>query len=195
MSAGSRRGVTLAAVAVSAAVIVGGIFFAVASSLNSSASPSSAAPASSSPSLESDLTSVAASSSSAVSTSASDAASSSALKGPQDSPAAAPTATASDGRVAVTPLLTTWSFDASSGLFAGALVSSVVVDDGSCTLTASLGGRSVSASGAAEPSAEDTFCSATIPAASLTSGTWSITMAFASGSYVGTSAAQEVVVP
>ncbi len=107
-------------------------------------------------------------------------------KGPQDSPAPAPSEEASDGRISVTPSFTSWGSDA-SGLFAATVLPSIVVEDGTCTLTAISGGTTVSGTAAPERGAADSYCSVTIPAASVSAGEWQVSMSFSSGRYVGTS--------
>ncbi|HEV7189313.1 MAG TPA: hypothetical protein VGN28_15585 [Blastococcus sp.] len=78
----------------------------------------------------------------------------------------------------------------------GGYVSGVIESDGICTLTLSRAGRSVSASKPGEVDASSTSCGGlSIPAAQVSSGTWTAVVTYASAASHATSAPVQVKVP
>jgi hypothetical protein len=86
---------------------------------------------------------------------------------------------------------------ASSGLLVAAVVTDVVEDGGTCTVTASRDGAQVSVTGSATADATSTTCGEiAVPGSRLGgSGTWSVTVAYRSATAAGASAATDVAVP
>jgi hypothetical protein len=116
----------------------------------------------------------------------------------RDSPVPSPTAKAGDGRIRVQVVLT--RFGVSDGaLEAGAGVDGIVEAEGAatCTLTASRGDMTRSASGAAHRSAQSMNCGdgLSIPVSRLSTGTWSVQVTYSSSQYTGASGTQEVSIP
>jgi hypothetical protein len=115
----------------------------------------------------------------------------------RDSPVPSPTAKAGDGRIRVQVVLTR-SGVSDGALEAGAGVDGIVEAGGAatCTVTASRGTVTRSASGAAHRSAQSMDCGdgLSIPVSQLSSGTWTVQVRYSSSRYVGTSDSQEVQV-
>lgn len=114
-----------------------------------------------------------------------------------DPPVTAPTSPAQDGRTQATLILTRWGQDADTGaLSAAAGVPGVVETGGTCTLTATIGNQTRSASGPAARSASAMACAdgLSIPRSQLTAGTWMVRISYSSPHYTGTSDAQVVTV-
>jgi hypothetical protein len=107
-----------------------------------------------------------------------------------------PTAPAADGRLQATLILTRWGTDAAGAITAAAGVTGVVETGGTCTLTATLGGQSRSASGSAARSATSMDCAdgLSLPRSQLTAGTWTVQVSYSSSRYTGTSDTQMVTV-
>ena len=99
-------------------------------------------------------------------------------------------------RTAVTPFVTAASWDQPSGtLTVTALVPNLVELDGTCTVTATNGSTTLSASATSAPGANDTECNPmTLAGSRLTAGTWSLVVAYSSKRSVGVSAAHTVAV-
>jgi len=99
-------------------------------------------------------------------------------------------------RTAVTPFVTAASWDQPSGtLTVTALVPNLVELDGTCTVTATNGSITLSASATSAPGANDTECNPMMLSGSrLTAGTWSLVVAYSSKRSVGVSAARTVAV-
>jgi hypothetical protein len=106
-----------------------------------------------------------------------------------------PVATEADGDVSV--LITYADWDASSATVqAGATVSGVIEDGGTCTLELSSGASTVSASVTAVADAASTSCGRLeVPRAQLSPGTWQAVVSYRSASATGSSDPTEVVVP
>lgn len=192
------RVIWMAVAGVAALAVVGGAALLATTSRSSSSVAASSSPLVSSSAASASATAASSSGTSTASTTddataSNSATTSSTQKGPQDSPAASPTATAADGRIAVNVLLTTWGTD-NTGLYAGALVQAIVETDGTCTLTATNGTLTKSASATGQATAANTSCAVTIPTSDLSSGTWTITMQYSSTQYVGTTASETVTV-
>ena len=84
----------------------------------------------------------------------------------------------------------------SSAVEVSGIVDRVVDAGGTCTVTLTSGGRSVTASGPATPDVTTTACgSVYVPGAELSGGTWSAVLNFSSDASEGTSDAVEVEVP
>lgn len=86
---------------------------------------------------------------------------------------------------------------ASSGLLVAAVVTDVVEDGGTCTVTATRDGAQASVTGSATADATSTTCGEiALPGSRLDgSGTWSVTVAYRSATAAGTSTATDVAVP
>ena len=126
---------------------------------------------------------------------------------PAPVPSATPTATATPvptpspsisrgSRTAVKPFVTAASWDQPSGtLTVTALVPNLVELDGTCTVTATNGSTTLSASATSAPGANDTECNPmTLSGSRLTAGTWSLVVTYSSKRSVGVSAAHTVTV-
>jgi hypothetical protein len=114
-----------------------------------------------------------------------------------DPPVPAPTSPAQDGRTQATLVLTRWGQDAGTGaLSAAAGVPGVVETGGTCTLTATIGNQTRSASGPATRSASAMACAdgLSIPRSQLVAGTWMVQVSYSSQRYTGTSDTQVVTV-
>jgi len=98
---------------------------------------------------------------------------------------------------AVTPLVTfdQWSPDTRT-LTIGATVPGTLEDDGTCTVTATNGGTEVSGTFTALASASSTDCgSMPLQSDTFTSGTWSVSVAYASSTSAGSVTDYEVTIP
>lgn len=98
---------------------------------------------------------------------------------------------------AVTPLVTfdQWSADTRT-LTIGATVPGTLEDDGTCTVTATNGGAEVSGTFTALASASSTDCgSMPLQSDTFTSGTWSVSVAYASSTSAGSVTDYEVTIP
>jgi len=98
---------------------------------------------------------------------------------------------------AVTPLITfdQWSADTRT-LTIGATVPGTLEDDGTCTVTATNGGTEVSGTFTALASASSTDCgSMPLQSDTFTSGTWSVSVAYASSTSSGSVTDHEVTIP
>ncbi|MET4050974.1 hypothetical protein ABID81_000307 [Frigoribacterium sp. PvP054] len=98
---------------------------------------------------------------------------------------------------AVTPLITfdQWSADTRT-LTIGATVPGTLEDDGTCTVTATNGGTEVSGTFTALASASSTDCgSMPLQSDTFTSGTWSVSVAYASSTSAGSVTDYEVTIP
>lgn len=195
----SRRALWTAAVAAVAAAVLGvGAGYVAVSSHTAKGSASASASTShrssrSTPSVSSAPTFAAASPSTQAQQSANDPGDGVA----RDSPVPSPTAKAGDGRIRVQVVLTR-SGVSDGALEAGAGVDGIVEAGGAatCTVTASRGTVTRSASGAAHRSAQSMDCGdgLSIPVSQLSSGTWTVQVRYSSSRYVGTSDSQEVQV-
>jgi hypothetical protein len=88
-----------------------------------------------------------------------------------------------------------WNQD-SQAVEEGSYVQGVVEDGGTCTLTLRKGGATAKATGPAEPDATNTSCGGlSVPAARLSSGTWSAVVSYESATTRGSSKPVEVTVP
>ncbi|CAB4904140.1 MAG: hypothetical protein F2825_02260 [Actinobacteria bacterium] len=97
------------------------------------------------------------------------------------------------GAVAVT---VTWSGFDRGALEVDGFVTGVVESGGTCLLTATRGGDTVTAEVVAEPDASTTQCGAvTIAADELSPGTWNAVLSYRSATSVGAADAVEVDVP
>jgi hypothetical protein len=77
----------------------------------------------------------------------------------------------------------------------GGYVTGVIESGGTCTLTLTQGGRTVTGSGPARPDATTTSCGAlTVAGSQLGSGSWSAVLSYRSADHTGTSAAVPVQV-
>ena len=98
---------------------------------------------------------------------------------------------------AVTPLITfdQWSADTRT-LTIGATVPGTLEDDGTCTVTATNGDAEVSGTFTALASASSTDCgSMPLQSDTFTSGTWSVSVAYASSTSAGSVTDHEVTIP
>ncbi|WNM24368.1 hypothetical protein RN607_13445 [Demequina capsici] len=113
-----------------------------------------------------------------------------------DSAAPTPTATAGSGRVSAVVALTRYGVT-NGELTAAGFVQDVVEEGGYCTITATRGDRSASASGLGTPSAASTDCGEglSIDTAQLGSGDWKVVLSYRSDGYEGASAPVTVTVP
>ncbi|MDN4490830.1 hypothetical protein QQX13_08290 [Demequina sp. SYSU T00068] len=113
-----------------------------------------------------------------------------------DPPATTPTPAPGENRAQVAVTVTSWGV--SNGLFsAGAVVEGVVEDGALCFMTMTDGDRTVTANGESARSAASSSCGdgLIVDVDDLSSGTWSLTIAFRSDTAEGTSAPQEVDIP
>ena len=117
---------------------------------------------------------------------------------PPWSPEPTPTLTTVPGstKKAVAPFVTRAGWDPSSAeLQVGAIVPSVVESGGTCTVTASKGGVTRTATAPAAGVSSYTGCNPmTIPGSALSAGTWTVHVSYASKTAAGTSAAKSVEV-
>ena len=116
-----------------------------------------------------------------------------------------PTAVATDPRPASTPKATPdasvpvlitfsgWDADAKA-VQVGGNVTGVIESDGTCTVTLTKSGRTLTASAPGQPDATTTDCTGlTVPGA--TAGVWQAVLTYRSAAHTGTSAPAEVDVP
>lgn len=103
---------------------------------------------------------------------------------------ATPTPTAVDGRTKVTPFVTS-AVLAGGTLQVGALVPTLVEDDGTCTLTATDGSATLTATAGGVAAGSSTGC-APLTLTDVPAGTWQVRVRYESGSAVGTSAEKPV---
>ncbi|OII27739.1 hypothetical protein [Frigoribacterium sp. MCBA15_019] len=97
----------------------------------------------------------------------------------------------------VTPLVTfdQWSADTRT-LTIGATVPGTLEDDGTCTVTATNGGLAVAGTFTAQATASSTDCgSMPLQSDTFTTGTWSVSVAYASSTSVGSVTDYEVTIP
>jgi hypothetical protein len=110
-------------------------------------------------------------------------------------PSATPTATPVASKKSVTPFITTASYSSSKkAISASAIISDVLESGGTCTLTATHGGTTKTATSKGVAASSYTACEPLSLSGSLAAGTWSVTVAYASTKAVGTSAAKSVTV-
>lgn len=130
------------------------------------------------------------------SASASASAEPSAAATPEGSTAPTPAATETAGKQQVVPFITSATWDAKAGaLDVGAIVPVVVERAGTCTLTATRDGASLTVSGDAVATASYTGCpQLVLKDAGLTAGSWSVTVSYDSDDSAGVSAARTVTV-
>jgi hypothetical protein len=103
-------------------------------------------------------------------------------------------ATTSGDQVQV--VLTYASFDAASGTVqANGFAAGLIEDGGTCTLTLTQGGDTVTATSTAAADASTTSCGLLETAAGLAAGTWDAVLAYSSDNARGESEAVEVTVP
>jgi hypothetical protein len=122
---------------------------------------------------------------------------------PVNSSQADPTDVATDAPVTAEPgpslplVVTFADWDAAAGVVeAAGYVSGVAESGGTCTLTLTRGGSSVTATSAAEPDRSATSCfGLTVPGDRLGSGTWSAVLSYESPASQAESSATEVQVP
>ena len=112
------------------------------------------------------------------------------------SPTARPTGPAVPvKKVTVTVSYSGWMADAAQ-VEVGAYVEGVIEKTGTCTLTLTRSGRSVTATNPGAADATSTTCGAlAIPGTKLSSGTWSAVVSYASPTSAGASTPTEVKVP
>ncbi|MDH2443084.1 hypothetical protein QDR37_03895 [Amnibacterium sp. CER49] len=115
---------------------------------------------------------------------------------PGDSPAPTPVPSTVTSRTSVTPFVTAAAWDAHAGaLTASALVSEIVEQGGTCTLTATQGSTVRTATSTAVAASSYTACpEMSIPGAQLSNGTWTVRVTYSSSAAVGTSAVKTVQV-
>lgn len=97
--------------------------------------------------------------------------------------------------VHVTPTYSGWDRP-TSGVVVGGVVTGVIEDGGTCTVTLTRGGATAEGSSDGVPDARGTSCAEIrVPGDQLSSGEWSAILSYRSGTATGRSASFSVVVP
>jgi hypothetical protein len=95
-------------------------------------------------------------------------------------------------RKKVVVTITTWGPDGTNYSVSG-FMEGIVETDGTCTLTMTKDGTTLTAHNPAFANASDTSCGAEVPASKLQKGTWLATLSYTSKAYTGKSS-QEITI-
>lgn len=105
------------------------------------------------------------------------------------------TAVTTPGKAAVVPFVTSATWDSGRGVIDVSAIVPKILESGTCTAVAVKGDVTLQKSGDAAAASSYTGCSQlAIGGSELTSGTWSVTVSYASDESAGTSAARTVTV-
>jgi hypothetical protein len=119
---------------------------------------------------------------------------------PSATPSATPTARSTSSPAALRPVDVAPTYSGwdppSSGVVVGGIVTGVIEDGGTCTVTLTRDGLTAEGSSAGVPDARNSSCGEIrVPGAALSSGEWSAVLTYRSATSSGESASFPVVVP